>query len=622
MMKKILAVDNDMFILEFMQDLLSKEGYEVVCAEDGLSALDVLNSYSPDVIFTDLVMPNIDGKKLCRIVRDMERFGHVHIVVLSSILAEEGVDVEEWGVSAYISKGSFHEMKQHILSVMEQLEVEGPRGLSEEVIGLERGRPRVITEELLSRTRHLEIILESMSEGILEVTSEGRIVYANKAALLLFHLPEEKLLGAPVVGFFSENDWPRVGGLLEKLDKKPRVLGEEFSVGLNEYQVTLNVIPVSANGPTAIVIVKDVTERKRAAKMLRSERDKLQGVLNAIGEGVFIVNRDFMIEYQNEVVSNRFGEGKGKKCYKTYMTTNEPCDFCRIDKTVSSGMIQRIETMHDDGRNYDISFSPFEDVDGDVKVIVLQRDTTESKRLEAETMRWAHLASLGELSAGVAHEINNPITGIINYAEIMKDRCKEEGTDPEIPDRIIKEGLRIAHIVRNLLSFARSRKENPVPAHVKDIFSAVLDLMQKDIVEDGITLSLEIPEELPLVNVRSEEIQQVFLNIVSNARYALNQRFTGYQREKTLEIRGRAVAIEGVSYVRMVFRDGGNGMPTGILHKICNPFFTTKPRGEGAGLGLSISHGIIKRHGGRLWFKSVEGEYTEAVVDLPDVSHV
>ena len=151
-MKKILVVDNDKFILEFMQDLLSKEGHEVVCAEDGLSALDVLNSYSPDVIFTDLVMPNIDGKKLCRIIRDMDRLGHAHIVVLSSILAEDGADVEEWGVSAYVSKGSFDEMAQHILSVMEQLDVAGPRGLSEEVIGIERGRPRVITEELLSRT--------------------------------------------------------------------------------------------------------------------------------------------------------------------------------------------------------------------------------------------------------------------------------------------------------------------------------------------------------------------------------------------------------------------------------------------------------------------------------------
>ncbi len=620
-MKKILVVDNDKFILEFMQDLLSKEGHEVVCAEDGLSALDVLNSYAPDVIFTDLVMPNIDGKKLCRIIRDMDRLGHAHIVVLSSILAEDGADVEEWGVSAYVSKGSFDEMAQHILSVMEQLDVAGPRGLSEEVIGIERGRPRVITGELLSRTRHLEIILESMSEGILEVTSEGRIIYANKAAILLFHLQEEKLLGAPLVGFFSEHDRPRVGGLLEKLDKKARVLGEESSVSLNEYQVTLNIIPVSANGPTAIVIVNDVTERKRAAKMLRSERDKLQGVLNAIGEGVFIVNRDFMIEYQNEVVENRFGEGKGKKCHKTFMKTNEPCDFCRIDETVSSGMTQRIETIHDDGRNYDIVFSPFEDVDGDVKVIVLQRDTTERKRLEAETMRSAHLASLGELSAGVAHEINNPINGIINYAEILKDRCKEQGQDPEIPVRIIKEGERIAHIVRNLLSFARNRKENRGPAHVKDIFSAVLDLMEKDIVEDGIELIVEIPEELPLVSVRSEEIQQVFLNILSNARYALNQRFTGYHRDKTLKISGRAVEIEGGSYVRLIFRDGGKGMPKGMLHKICNPFFSTKPRGEGAGLGLSISHGIIKRHGGRLWFESAEGEYTEAVVDLPCYVH-
>ena len=111
-MKKILTVDNDKLILEFMKDLLSGEGYEVVSAEDGLSALDVLKNYVPDIIFADLVMPNIDGRKLCKIINNIEELSHVRVIILSSVLGEEEIDVEKLGITACISKSSFHEMTE------------------------------------------------------------------------------------------------------------------------------------------------------------------------------------------------------------------------------------------------------------------------------------------------------------------------------------------------------------------------------------------------------------------------------------------------------------------------------------------------------------------------------
>lgn len=364
-------------------------------------------------------------------------------------------------------------------------------------------------------------------------------------------------------------------------------------------------------------LAKQIRERRRAEKMLRSERDKFRGILNAISDGMYITNQDFIIEYQNEIFKNLFGNSIGKRCCAAFGQSEETCNFCHAHESFQSGKISQVEAILSNGRNYDMIFSPFTDQDEEIKTIVLLRDVTEKKKLQAETMRVGHLASLGELAAGVAHEINNPINGIINYAEIMQDQCQENGEDADFPARIVKEGDRIARIVNNLLSFARGRSEEYSPVRVQDILADALGLAKQQIIKDGITLSVDIPPDLPAVRARSQEIQQVFLNILSNARYALNHRFPELHEGKILAIRGDTTTLGGREYVRTIFHDDGTGIPENIIDKISHPFFTTKPRGEGTGLGLSIIHGIIKNHQGKLFFDSVEGSYTIVTVDLP-----
>ncbi len=367
----------------------------------------------------------------------------------------------------------------------------------------------------------------------------------------------------------------------------------------------------------AIALSAEIDERKRTEELLRTERDKLRGVLNAMGEGMYIVNHDFDIEYQNDILDRRYGDLTGKKCFVEYMKSTNPCIFCLARKTIELRHIHQAEVILNNGTNNELIFSPFSDVDGEVKAIILMRDVTENKRLEAEAMRAGYLASIGELAAGIAHEINNPINGIISISEILKDQCNEKGENDEIPTRIIKEGDRIAEIAKNLLSFARDRKEEHSPANIQDILSDSFGLVERQIIKDGIKLSIGVPSDLPKIKARSREIQQVLLNIISNARYALNKKFPGFHEDKILEIRGEIKGIEGKRHVRLTFSDHGVGIPEDIMDKICNPFFSTKPRGEGTGLGLSISHGIIKSHGGRLTFQSVLGEYTRVIVDLP-----
>jgi PAS domain-containing protein len=191
-----------------------------------------------------------------------------------------------------------------------------------------------------------------------------------------------------------------------------------FILGTTGLFILYRVVEITRSRETAQLHARElsteVQERKNAEEMLLSERDKLHGVLNAMGEGMYIVNRNFVIEYQNAIFAERYGHHASKKCYAMFMESNTPCSFCQLQKTIESSKINHTEVVFSEGKNYDLIFSPFSDVDGEIKVIVLARDVTEKKSFEAEVMRAAHLASIGELAAGVAHEINNPINGIIN----------------------------------------------------------------------------------------------------------------------------------------------------------------------------------------------------------------
>jgi PAS domain S-box-containing protein len=263
-MKKILAVDNDRFILEFMNDLLSNAGHQVVTAEDGLSALDILKTYTPDVIFVDLVMPNIDGKRLCKIIRRMEKLEDAYLIILSAAAVEEDIDIVEFGANACIAKGPFNEMGQHILSLLDHPYIVPYKVVSGKVIGIKSGHPRTITKELLAVKKHFEIILERMSEGILEITNAGRIVYANPTALSLIDLPEENLLGLHFVELFAEDHRERISELLKTMDSTQKAITENSPVILNKYHVVLNILPIGGDEPTIIIIIDNVTERKRA----------------------------------------------------------------------------------------------------------------------------------------------------------------------------------------------------------------------------------------------------------------------------------------------------------------------------------------------------------------------
>lgn len=247
-------------------------------------------------------------------------------------------------------------------------------------------------------------------------------------------------------------------------------------------------------------------------------------------------------------------------------------------------------------------------------VVCMAQDIT----WQTEAMHAGHLTSLGELAAGVAHEINNPLNSIINFAQIMIDGIdNNEPVSKDIPATIIKEGDRMSSIVRSLLSFARGNETDTGQIKLYAVLQETLALTETQLVKEGITLQLNVSETLPEVEGNFQQIQQVFINIINNSMYALNKKYTGAHPEKILSIQATEETMEGQAAVKITFHDNGIGIPSGIVEKVMNPFFSTKPAGQGTGLGLAISHGIITEYNGKLLIESIVGEFTDVIIILP-----
>ncbi len=267
---------------------------------------------------------------------------------------------------------------------------------------------------------------------------------------------------------------------------------------------------------------------------------------------------------------------------------------------------------------YSFTISPVMEPGGKLdKIMLIARELTRDESRKMDSIRTAKLAAIGELAAGVAHEINNPITGIINFSQILLDNYKLDQSGRDIVHKIIKEGDRIASTTHNLLSFSRAETHERQPVNPVSIIKESLTLVQHQLKKEGITIKTCYPEKDHLIIANFQQLQQVLVNLISNSRYALNARYPGYHPEKKIDITYQYHENIKFPMVTIVVKDYGTGLPQSLLERLFEPFFTTKAPGEGTGLGLSISYGILKDHGGDLKVNSILDKYTEIIMELP-----
>ncbi|HIE43503.1 MAG TPA: hybrid sensor histidine kinase/response regulator, partial [Candidatus Omnitrophica bacterium] len=266
-----------------------------------------------------------------------------------------------------------------------------------------------------------------------------------------------------------------------------------------------------------------------------------------------------------------------------------------------------------DGSKIYVSIDDVLEYDSEGKVIGVRTtmiDVTEQKLLQEQLIQSEKLAAIGELISGVAHEMNNPLTGIIGFAQLLKEEASGLDKDKrEQIEMIYLEAMRMKRIVSNLLSFARKSKPEKKTVSINKIVETVLDMRDYDLKVNNIKVNKELGKGLPQVEIDVQQIEQVFVNIINNAEQAM------------VEAHGRGILTIRTytknNTVKIEFIDDGPGIPKKNLKKIFDPFFTTKGVGKGTGLGLSVSYGMMKAHNGNIFAESEEGKGAKFTVELP-----
>ena len=359
----------------------------------------------------------------------------------------------------------------------------------------------------------------------------------------------------------------------------------------------------------------DITERKQAEEGLQLERDKLTNILDSMRDEVYIINSSCELEYVNPTLEAQFGPPKGRKCYAYFEDRQDVCPWCCSQEVFAGKTIRWEWNSVKTQKTYDIISTPLQNADGSISKLSMFRDLTDRKQaeerekeLQQELSVSMRLAAAGELAAGVAHEINNPLTGILGFSE----RLLRKSTDEEIRrdlERIHNEAQRIIKVMNNLRTFTHHREPEKQYSDINDILQMTLELRAYELKTGNIEVVTDFAPSLPEIEVDSNQIQEVFLNIILNAEQAMTEAHGGDKLTiKTGKIK---------DYVRISFTDDGPGISAEHLDRLFDPFFTTRGEQGGTGLGLSVCHGIVTEHGGRLYAKSKPGKGATFLVELP-----
>lgn len=367
-----------------------------------------------------------------------------------------------------------------------------------------------------------------------------------------------------------------------------------------------------------------------AVHALHESELKYRTLFNTTTDAIFLLNTDGIILDCNDSACKLMRSSKENLLGWDGRTLVCMDEVERLKETVGGSILGKeqyfqLESKRPDGTTFPAEFtSRIIEIENERLLLFYTRDITDrikaesdKHELEAQLRQQQKLESLGTLASGVAHEINNPINIVMNYAELIKDASAGNDSAIDYADQIISESNRIATIVRDLLAFSRHEEDVREKVSIHEIIESTLSLIRKILYKHHIELQLDLLEDLPFVSCHKQQIMQVMMNLLTNAKDALNQRYPEYDKNKIIRIEASVIEENDVKYMLTTVEDHGSGISDDIIERIFDPFFTSKPRTEGTGLGLSVSHGIMKEHNGFLKVESVEGSYTRFSMLLP-----
>ena len=478
-----------------------------------------------------------------------------------------------------------------------------------------------ITDRREAERRYRELF-DNIQEGIFFSTPQGRFVEVNDALVrILGYSSREEVvqLDIPTEVYFSPRRreelaemFGREGGLRNQEEIFRRKDGSPVHVFINCFAArdTSGTI-VQYRG-----LILDITGLRQSQTELQKERDFSSKILSHTQSMILVTDTEGIISY-----ANRRWSGLG---FLQNQILGHPLqDLCvpsrraalhdAIAAVVRGQQVDNFDMplVRGDGVSgqFSINLSPISGEDGRVSsIVVVMTDVTDSAMLRSKLIHAEKMAAVGQLVSGVAHEVNNPLTAILGFTDLLME-------NPELPESarrdlrvILQEAQRTKQIVQNLLSFARQMPPQRKPVQLNSVLQRTVHLRSYDFISHGIQVIERLDESLPVVIGDSHQLQQVFLNILNNAYDAV--------RETSRPSRIEVMSASANSYVEISFRDNG----IGIIDpgKIFDPFFTTKDIGKGTGLGLSICYGIVREHGGEiLCHNNPDSEGATFVVRLP-----
>jgi PAS domain S-box-containing protein len=490
------------------------------------------------------------------------------------------------------------------------------------------------TQQLVASQERYKALFDLVADSVFMVGEDGVIVAVNKREEQALGYSEQQVVGHSILEVILPGYHENMRSLLAKIHSGERqVPTQEITVrdaGGKETPVEMDVILVRGSDHTWVMVqLRDITDRKRLERQMHtyqqeleakvSERTReieetkqyLENLLENANDVIYTLDSEQCFTYVNSKVL-AWGYAKEDLLGRPYLgLLSKRHRGRRLKSTLDIGVKQVYEvevlTKSGEPRSVMVSVSPLHGVDGNILgVLGIARDMTDTKKLEQQIRNSEKLASVGKLAAGVAHEINNPLGGILNCLYNMRKGALSPSRQEEYLASM-EDGLRrVQRIVRQLLDFSQQHNPELALADINQVVNRVLLLTDHLFVPHGVRLETDLAADLPELMIDRHMMEQVLMNLVLNAIQAM-------RNGGVLTIRTTVKEAQCLVCVQ----DSGCGISSSVLPRIFDPFFTTKNEGEGTGLGLSVSLGIVERHGGRIVVDSEVGKGTTFTVSIP-----
>lgn len=352
-------------------------------------------------------------------------------------------------------------------------------------------------------------------------------------------------------------------------------------------------------------------------QQLLNSRNTLRTLFDNIPESFYIIDREYHLIAVNQSRADRAAQRPqdlvGQLCYSGLNHLNDPCPGCLVSKAFTSKKpsIRKVHYLQRDQSNqeWEIHTYPVTVEEGHSdQMILLEENITEKRRLEAELIQSEKLAAVGQLAAGVAHEINNPLTSIIANAQMLVDDLPEDQIEMRQSAKLIETaGLKATQVVRSLLGSVRREEFNFTPLDLNESIQGALMLLSHEFLSKQINMTFDRGKDMPQIMASENYLQSIWVNLIMNAIEAINS--------ETGEI-SISTRFDGKNFLVKI-SDNGNGIPSECIGQIFEPFFTTKRDQQGTGLGLSLVRRVVQAHNGQIMVESDEGKGSTFTIVLP-----